>query len=1036
MNLTNLSVKRPVTIVMITLIVILLGAVSLTRLPIDLLPEFSVPVAIVQTSYSGVGPQEVENLVTRPLEESIGTVSNIKNVSSISSDGNSTIIAEFNFGTDMDFASLEMREKVDMVKGFLPGDASDPMVLKIDPNAMPVVEASLSGSEDLSALQTFAEDELRPRLERIEGVASVDISGGYQREVRVQVDQQKLQSYGLSMDDLSQLIGAANLSLPGGSVEKGIQDLTIRTTGEFEDIEDIRNLPITLPTGGTISLSDISDVSIENQDISTISKINGKPSISISIQKQSGTNTVSVSSRVNDEIENIKEDFPTRELTTVIDQADFINLAISTVIKSGLLGAILAVIILFLFLRNIRTTLIVGTAIPVSIIATFSLIYFNDITLNLMTLGGLALGIGMLVDNSIVVLENIYRYRQEGFSKTESAIKGTKEVGMAVTASTLTTVAVFLPIVFVEGIISTIFKELALTVTFSLLASLVVALTLVPMLSSQILKVDNSQGKKHKQKFRIVGFIFDSFDKVFSRLEGRYKKILGWSLGHRKSTVLVAILVFAVSIASLTQVGAEFIPATDEGQFTISVELPTGSELDRTDEMALEIEEKLNEIGVIDTVFTTVGSGGQMSMGGNTENQASITGILKADREVSTFDVAEDIRQELKSIPGANINVGVTSNSMGGVGGMTGSPVSIEIKGDNLDTLEEISKDIVEIVESVEGTREVSSSIGEGTPQVEIDIDKLSASQYGLTTAQIANTVQTVVSGKTATRYTVEGDEIDLVLQGDDIYSQSISNLRNLPINSPTGTVIPLEQIADIEIVEGPVAINRDAQSRMVTVNSDISGRDLGSVVDDIDEKLTDYDMESGYSYEIGGENEQLEDAFSDLGLALILAVILVYMILASQFESLLHPFTIMFTVPLSIAGGALGLFLTQRTLNVTSLIGAIMLIGIVVNNAIVLIDYINTRRSNGESRLEAIQNAGPIRLRPILMTTLTTVLGLLPIAIGLGEGSEIQAPMATVVIGGLLLSTLLTLVLIPVMYTIFDDISKKFRRGDDSHVS
>ncbi|MBS4534922.1 efflux RND transporter permease subunit [Clostridium sp. D2Q-14] len=1035
MNLTNLSVKRPVTIVMITLIIILLGVVSLTRLPIDLLPEFSLPVAIVQTSYSGVGPQEIENLVTRPIEESIGTVSNIKNVSSISSEGSSIIIAEFNFGTDMDFASLEMREKVDMVKGLLPEGSNDPMVLKMDPNAMPIVQASLSGSEDLAALQTFAEDELSPRLERIDGVASVDISGGYEREVRVQVDQQKIQNYGLSMDNLAQLIGAENLSLPGGSVEKGIQNLTIRTTGEFEEIDEIRSLPISLPTGGTILLADVADVSIENKDVSSISKINGNPSISISIQKQSGTNTVSVAKKVNEEIENIKEEYPTRDLTTVIDQSDFINLAINAVVKSGFLGAILAVIILFLFLRNIRTTLIVGVAIPVSIIATFSLIYFNNITLNLMTLGGLALGIGMLVDNSIVVLENIYRYRQEGLSKVESAIKGTKEVGMAVTASTLTTVAVFLPIVFVEGITSTIFKELALTVTFSLLASLIVALTLVPMLSSQILKVDNNQGKRHKQKFRLISFIFDGFDKVFSKVEKVYKRILLWSLGHRKSTILISILVFIVSIVSLTQVGAEFIPATDEGQFTVSVELPTGSELDRTNDIVLEIEEKLSEIEVIDTIFTTVGSGGQMSMGGNTENQASITGVLNSNRQETTFEVAEEAREKLKDIPGADINVEVTSNSMG-MSGMTGSPVSIEIKGDDLDTLGEISEDFIEIVKSVEGTREVSSSIGEGTPEVQINIDKVSASQYGLSTAQIANTVQTVVSGQTATRYTTEGDEIDLVVQGDDIYSQSISNLRNLPINTPMGTVISLEQVADVEIVEGPIAINRDAQSRIVTVSSNISGRDLGSVVNDIEEKLNEYDMESGYSYEIGGENEQLEEAFSDLGLALILAVILVYMILASQFESLLNPFIIMFTVPLSIAGGALGLFLTGRTLNVTSLIGAIMLIGIVVNNAIVLIDYINTRRRNGENRLEAIKNAGPIRLRPILMTTLTTVLGLLPIAIGLGEGSEIQAPMATVVIGGLLLSTLLTLVLIPVMYTIFDDISRKLRRGDDSHVS
>ncbi|WP_130805605.1 efflux RND transporter permease subunit [Senegalia massiliensis] len=1024
MNLTKLSVKRPVTIVMVTLIVVLLGVVSLTRLPIDLLPQFSLPIAIVQTQYSGVGPQEIENLVTKPLEQSIGTVSNIENVSSISSEGSSVIIAEFNFGTDMDFASLEMREKVDMIKGFLPEGANDPMVLKIDPNAMPVMEASLSGSDDLSSLQRFAEDELSPRLERLEGVASVNINGGYQKEISVKADLNLLQNYGISMDTLSQIIGAQNMSLPGGTVEKGIQNLTIRTTGEFTDIEEIRNLPITLPTGGTIPLSDVAEVNLENKEVKSISKINGKPSISISVQKQSGTNTVSVSSRINDELEKIQEEFPKRDIKVVIDQADFINLSINTVLKSGALGAVLAMIILFLFLRNIRTTLIVGTAIPVSIIATFSLIYFNGITLNLMTLGGLALGIGMLVDNSIVVLENIYRYRRDGYSKAESAVKGTKEVAMAVTASTLTTVAVFLPIVFVEGITSTIFKELALTVTFSLLASLAVSLTLVPMLSSQILNVDINNEEKSKRK----SFILHSFDKGFAKLESIYKRVLSWSLGHRKSTIIIALLVFSLSIASLIPVGAEFIPATDEGQFTVSVNLPIGSELDRTREVVVDVENRLEDMDIIDTVFTSIGSGGAFSMGGSTENQATITGVLKKEREESTFNVAENIREKLSNIAGADINVNVTSNAMGPAS-MGGAPVSIEIKGQDLDRLEDISEDFVSIIENVEGTREVSSNIGEGIPEVEVDIDSLKASNYGLTTAQIGNAVKSVISGTTASRYTTEGNEIDIVLKGNDLYSENLENLKNLPISTPMGSQISLEKVADVKIVNGPISINRDSQSRMVTVNSKIQGRDLSSVITDIEEKLEDYDLENGYSYEIAGENEQLEEAFGDLGLALVLAIVLVYMILASQFESLLHPFTIMFTVPLSIAGGALGLFITNRTLNVTSLIGAIMLIGIVVNNAIVLIDYINTRRKDGEERNIAIKNAGPIRLRPILMTTLTTVLGLLPIAIGLGEGSEIQAPMATVVIGGLLLSTILTLVLIPVMYTIFDDISLKFRK-------
>ena len=1020
MNLSKLSVNRPVTIMMLTLIVIILGGVSLSKLSIDLLPNIEVPVAVVTASYEGVGPQEIESMITKPLEEAVATVGNIDRISSISSEGNSVVVAEFNYGTDMDFATLEMREKVDLIKGFLPEEASDPMVMRIDPNMMPIVQIAIYNSGDLAHVQSFAEDVLKPRLERIDGVASVDISGGYKNRVEIKIDQQKLDGYGITTSYIAQIIGAENLNLPGGQVKKGIQELNIRTLGEFESIDDIKMLPITLPNGGVVYIGDIAEVQLVKEDLKTISRVNGNNSINISIQKQSGKNTVKVANEVRKELDRIKEEYPTVHIDIVLDQSDFIELSIQNVIDSAILGAILAIIILFIFLRNIRTTLVIGVSIPISIIATFILLYFNDITLNLMTLGGLALGVGMLVDNSIVVLENIYRFREQGFNRIEAAIKGASEVSMAVMASTLTTIAVFFPIVFVEGITSTIFKELAITVTLSLVASLVVALTLVPMLSSKLLVVD--EGKK---KLRLFRFINSGFDRIFNSIDLRYRKILNWALDHRKSTVIIALAVFVVSMASIFSLGAEFLPAMDQGQFMVNVSLPVGSELHSTNEVLTEIEEKLKEIDEIQSVFTTVGSGGMM---GGSSSSGSVTGILKPldQRTVSTDHVVKQVRELVKDIPGAEINVEALSNSMMGFGG---SPITVEIKGDDLKTLEEISEDFKKIIGEVEGATEVKTSLSEGIPEVQIRINREKASQYGITSGQIASAVRGLVSGTVATRYKFEGDEIDVVIKGDDILRESISNLETVPIDTPYGVSVPLSQVAEIIVEKGPITINREGQSRVVSVTGQIVDRDLASITRDIEAKLSKYNMPQGYSYEFGGQNELLNEAFTDLVLALILAVILVYMVMASQFESLLHPFIIMFSVPLAFSGGALALFLTGIPLSVPAIIGFIILAGIVVNNAIVLVDYINTRRSEGEERREAVVNAGPIRLRPILMTTLTTVLGLVPLALGLGEGAEMEQPLAIAVIGGLSLSTVLTLVLIPVLYTIFDDIAGFFRR-------
>ncbi len=1022
MNLSKLSVKRPVTITMIVLIMVLIGAISLTELPIDLFPEIEVPVAVVVTSYSGTGPQEMENLITRQIEGAIATVVNIDTVSSISSEGSSIVIAQFNFGVDMDMAALEMREKVDMVKGFLPEEAEDPMVMKIDPNALPIVQISLSTEGDLAGLQDLAEDTFSQRLERIDGVASVDIFGGYSREIEIAVNQNELSNYGLSTSQLTQLLAASNMNLPGGTVNKGDQELSVRVTGEFEDIDDIRNMPVPLGSGDVIRLGDISEVNLVTQDLGTISRTDGNDSITMSLQKQSGRNTVQVAELISEEIEKLQRDYPNVEIDVVMDTADFIVQSINTVAKNAIFGSLLAVFVLYIFLKNLRTTLIIGIAIPISLITSFILLYFNGITLNIMTLGGLALAVGMLVDSAIVVLENIFRYNSEGHSREESAIEGASEVGMAITASTLTTIAVFVPIMFVEGIVGTIFRDFALTVTLSLAASLLVSLTLIPMLSSKILKVaETEKGKKRK-----LEKLYNAFDGIYGRVENTYAKLLAKSLARRKLTIFIALAVFIGSIASLLVVGMEFLPSTDEGIINISVDLPLGSDIEKIDQVTKQVEDRIVEIPELQIMSTSVGGGNMMVRpGGGGSATISLLLVPLSERDRSTAEVSEEIRQRVKEIPGAEISISATSTTAM-IG--SGNPVSITIKGSELDILEDISEDVKSIVESVEGTREVTTSISDSVPELQVLVDKEMAATYGLTAAQVANSVRNNASGSTVTRLKDGGEEIDVVIRSVGDITESIGNFEQMEISTPMGTNIPLSQIADVSIERGPTSINRENQERVVTVNSQIVDRDLNSIVSDIEGELGLYQIPDGYSYSIGGENEEMIDAFQQLGLALVLALILIYMVMAAQFESLIYPFIIMFTIPLAFSGGALGLFLTGRSLGVTAFIGVIILSGIVVNNGIVLIDYINTLRKRGIERQEAIKTAGPIRLRPILMTSLTTILGLIPITLGVGEGAELMAPLGSVVIGGLILSTVLTLVVVPVMYTILDDMSTKVK--------
>ena len=1012
--LARFSVKKPVTITMMILIVIVIGVVSFSKLQIDLLPQMELPYVMVQTSYQGAGPEEIENIISRPLEQTLSTVENMEGIMSISSEGSSLLLMQFAFNTDMDEIMLQIRERVDVIKGFLPDGTSSPLALKMDPNALPIIQLAVSSKGDLYTTQKIAEDVISPRFERIEGTASASVSGGLEQEVEIMLKEEIIKGYNLSSSYVGQILGAENLNMPGGTVKKGSNELTVRTMGEFKSVEEIKNLTIPLTKGGTVRLKDIADVNLKSKEQSSITKLNGKEVVQISVMKQSDANTVNVAGKIDKEIEKIKTEYPDLDLVIVFNQADFINLAIDNLIRTATMGGILAIIILLVFLRSFKTTLVIALSIPTSIITTFVILFFTDITLNMMTIGALALAIGMLVDNSIVVLENIYRNRSLGMDRITASVDGTNEVSMAVTASTLTTIAVFLPIVFTGGLAAILFKEFALTITIALLSSLVIALTLVPMLSSKLISVKNLESEEEQEKKHGHLVVF-------------YKKVLSLSLRHRFITILISIAMFVISVLMVISVGAEFFPATDEGMINVSVSLPAGSEMEEIDAVLKEIQNTIADISEVEIVFTSSGGGGMYGMGGGGSN-GSMTVLLKDldERDRSAKQISDEIRTMTKDIPGAEIGVAESSTMMMGM--MTGA-ISISIKGDDIDTLKTIGDDFKKIIEKVEGTREVSTSYEDGIPQVQIIADRGVASQYGLTTAQIGSSVINTLSGSNVTKFKVNGDEIDVVLKGDNVYGESISYLEMLPVETPMGSSVPLSEVADIRVEEGPVSITRENQVRVLTVSGSVVGRDVQSASMEIEELLKEYEMPYGYSYIFGGEIEQIQETFTDLFLVMLMAIALVYMIIAAQFESLIQPLSIMFSVPLALSGGFIGLFITGLPLNVIGIIGLIILVGVVVNNAIVLVDYINNRRRRGEDRNAAIMKAGPIRIRPIMMTALTTILGLVPMSFGIGEGAEFTQSMGVVVIGGLSLSTVLTLVIVPVMYTIFDDISESFKR-------
>jgi HAE1 family hydrophobic/amphiphilic exporter-1 len=1026
MNLSRFSIQRPVTVFMLAIAVLIFGFVSLPKLAVELYPELNLPVAVVVTTVEGSTPAEVEKLVTRPIEEALGTVPNVQKIMSNSAENASQVILQFNWGVDMDQATLDMRDKVDLVRGLLPDNAKAPRILKLDPNSMPIITLSLTGEADVVKLKSLAEDLIKPRLERIDGVASVGISGGEDKIIEVVLNPDRLAAYGLTIDQVQQALVTTNLSGSSGSVREGDSKISIRIQGEFASVDDIGETPIRLQNG-SIALKHIAEVRETYKEAVQKAYLDGQPSVGISITKASGGNTIEVADQVNKELQALQAELPKHvKVTTIMDTSEFIKDSIYTVGEHALVGGLFSIVILFLFLNSFRSMLIVSIVIPISVVATFCLMYFTGQTINLISLAGLTLGLGSLVDFAVVILENIFRYREQGKNMMEAARLGSREVGTAVMASALAQIAVFLPIVFVEGLAAELFGPLALTVVYSHIAALLASLMLVPMLSSRWLKrvpdVERYEAGHYKGYNPVVWFNIG-----FNKLSRAYGRLLGWALNHRKTVFAATIALFAGAIALTGHVGAEFIPKMDQGKITVSITLPNGTMLKETEKVVAEVEKRVKELPELKQLYTSIGSSGAPAVIANsTSNRAQLelTLVDKEQRAVSTEQVTELLRKRLADISGAEIEVTETDQS----GGPQAAPLEVSLRGDDLAVLEDISAIIAGEMKQVAGTRNVKTSLEETRQEIQVLIDPQKASLYGLTTSQILSNVRTAFDGQTVTTYQTGEDQIDIKLMMPKSYQDDIAYLQQLRIPAAGGAQIALSSVAEIVHKDVPSVIKRSNQTREVTITSDLVGRDLQSVSREIEARLNALKLPDGYTIEFGGQSKEMAEAFGSLGLAIILSIVLVYMVMASQFESLFTPFIIMFSIPPTFIGVVVGLLVTGKPLSVPALIGYILLVGIVVNNAIVLIDYVNTLRKRGIERNEAILQAGPLRLRPILMTTLTTILAIMPLAFGGGSGNESQAPMAIVVIFGLSFSTLITLILIPVVYTWFDDLGRKWK--------
>lgn len=1019
MSLASAAVKRPVTTTMAVLIVVLLGTVALLQLPIDLLPEVTHPTLTVRTTYPNVGPQEVEDLVTRPVEEAVAAIAGVESIDSSSSEGESSVRIQFAWGTDLDAAAEEVRSRIERVKGRLPEEAETPSVFKFDLAAFPIVFLGVSSSQlNPIALREFTEERIERRLERVPGVASVDIRGGLRRQVQVNLDRDKMLALGLSADRVTRMLREENLNRPAGKVEEGNLDVFLRTVGEYRGAEEIGSTVVAVREGVPIYLRDIAQVRDGTEEVTSLVRINRQPGIQLMINKQSGANTVEVADAVLAEVERINEDFRQVKVMPIIDTSGYIRDSMSNVTSNALIGGLLAVLVLFFFLRSVRSTLVIATVTPITVAATFALIYLNGYTLNIMTFGGLALGVGMLLDNAVVVLENIFRKREEGLDAESCAIEGTREVAAPLIATTLTTMVVFLPILFMKGMAGVMYRQLAVVVAFSQLASLIAGLTLIPVLAARMLR----KGEAHPHsRWQAIERFKDWSERSLVWLEDHYRRAVEWALANRSTVVVGATVLFVLSVLVVPRIGSELMPQTDEGEVRINAEMAVGTRLELMDETFRQIEQiVVDEVPELKTMLATIGGGGWRATGGHT-GELRITLVDPAERERSSAEVADALRRRLSALPGARVRAregsGLFILNMALGGGEEG--LTVEVRGHDIDTAYALAEQVQRTLSGVPGLSDVRITRDPGRPERVMRINRDKIARMGLSMDQVAGIIETNVAGSRATVLRQSGREYDIVVRLAEPDRELLADVNQVSLVSASGESVPLRNVVDVRYAKGPVIIDRKDQERVINVTAGAeAGRDLGSLAEAARAALRQVEVPSGFAIVVGGEYEEQQKASRQLLWALALAVLLVYMVMAAEFEDLLDPFVVMFSVPMAAVGVFFTMWLTGTTFNIQSYIGMILLIGIVTNNAIVLIDYVNLlRRQEGFALREAVVEGGRRRLRPILMTTAATVLGLIPLALGIGQGAEVQASMARVVIGGMTVSTLITLILVPVVY-------------------
>ncbi|GMA63472.1 efflux RND transporter permease subunit [Alicyclobacillus fastidiosus] len=1033
MKIANLSIRRPVTITMIMIAVVIVGIFSVFQLPEELYPKLNLPVAAVATSWTGASPEAVEQQVTDPIEQGLQGLSGVSQIQSTSTQGSSLVIVEFNYGTDIDEALNEMRSIVSRTQGQLPSNAGTPGVEQFDPNSLPIMTLSLYGNQSQQAISDVATNIVQPALQHLNGVAGVTPSGNLTRQITVNVQPDKLQLYHLSIEQVVQALQGSNLSADAGQVQKGSLLIPLRVNGQFSSVDELNDVPISLAGGGTISLKDVADVDDGDKTVTMISTVNGQPAVTLDISQASDANTVTVSNEVQSEVKQLQSQLPQGvHLSVLSDSAQSIRDTINTVVNHTILGFVFGILVILLILRSIRTTVVVAVAIPIATLATFALMYFSNLSINSITLGSLAVGLGSLVDFSIVVLESIFRARQTGIGPVEAARQGTKEVGLAVVVAALAQICVFAPSIFVPGIAGQFFRPLSLTVSFSHIAALFVALTFTPMLASRLLRGRRFEGEEtipgKTAPFRAWA-PFDWMGRGMYDLTRAYRRVLQWSLNHRKSIIFGATAMLVLSFALVPSIGFELVPNVGDNQISISIQTADGTDLQSTNQVVQQVE-KLAKQDMKGIVQVNAEIGGASYGATSSTNQATVN--LTFANSVSSNSVnqmAHDFGGVVSDIPGAQILV--TPGSANGSGPGSNS-ITVQIQGPDNQTLQILSDQVEKIMKATPGLEYVDNQTASGTPDYQLNINQAALAQFGLSAQQVESTLQTAFQGTKASTFFQGSQQYDIVVQLPSSFSQNLNNLSQVQVENNSGQFVPVTQLGSLTTSQEPPQISHVNGVRSVTVSATPYGATSGRVQATLGKELKSLHVPQGYYVGFGQNGAFMTSAFVGLAAAFGFSILLLYMLMASLFEALLTPLVIMFCLPPTFIGAALGLFLTHRSLNIDSAIGVIMVMGLIANNAIVLIDYTNHLRKQGRPLREALLEAGPIRLRPIVMSTLTTILAMMPLVIGYGKGAETLASMATVIAFGLAFSTLVTLVLVPVVYVMLDNWISRFkhRRG------